>query len=340
MIDLKRLERIHLRPRPLGQILFANLLLWPNYNLPLHRTRITLTGAEHVPRGGGAVFVMNHTDRYNYWPFQYQLYRRGLGFTATWVKGKYYENALMGRFMDAMNNIPIPSKGYLLTKDFQAHAGRPPTDEEYRVLKRHCESDREGRSGPALDDLSVEAAAHAGGTQVAGLLAAYADQGGYAASLRRRFTALMERVVAINLEALRGGLNLLIFPQGTRSRRLSKGHGGAAQIILHSGAPVIPVGCSGADLCYPGNAPLSRGGEITYRIGAPMDKAQVLAALGRTQPLPDFMPFTESAEPHQAVFQRLTDILMERINELVDPPYRFAEGADEKPSEVGARRFV
>ena len=34
--------------------------------------------------------------------------RESLGYTATWVKGKYYENKFMGALMDAMNNIPLP----------------------------------------------------------------------------------------------------------------------------------------------------------------------------------------------------------------------------------------
>lgn len=326
-IDQERLDRIHLSPRPLGQIVFANLLLWPNYNLPWRRTRITLEGAEHLSTGGGAVIVMNHTDRYNYWPFQYTLYRRGLGFTATWVKGKYYEHPLLASFMDATNNIPIPSKGYLLTKDFQARHRRPPRDEEYAALKRYCDGEQ-----------GADEAARAGGAAVAALLAGFPGEGGYRQALRQRFTAMMARVVEINQQALRDGLNLLIFPQGTRSRRLTRGHTGAAQIILHTGAPVIPVGCNGADLCYPGNAPLSRGGHIVYRVGAKLDQAATLAAAGLTTPLPPFAPFTEDAERHQATFQRLTDHLMARINDLLDPPYQFAP--QEEPAAQGARRFV
>ena len=36
------------------------------------------------------IFAMNHTDRYNYVPFQYGLWQEKDRFTATWVKGKYY----------------------------------------------------------------------------------------------------------------------------------------------------------------------------------------------------------------------------------------------------------
>jgi hypothetical protein len=33
---------------------------------------------------------MNHTDRYNYWPFQYQLWKWQYPYTTVWAKGKYY----------------------------------------------------------------------------------------------------------------------------------------------------------------------------------------------------------------------------------------------------------
>lgn len=89
MLDLDRLKRVKLSSVPRGQQVMANLVLGPDYQFP-RRTQIILEGTDKLP-GHPVVFAMNHTDRYNYWPFQYKLYRAGLGFTATWVKGKYYE---------------------------------------------------------------------------------------------------------------------------------------------------------------------------------------------------------------------------------------------------------
>src|SRR5262245_45752327 len=119
MLDLARLERLRLRRRPVAQILIAQLILRLDYTLP-RRTHIELSGYENLPRDRGVILAMNHTDRYNYWPLQYQLYRQGFArFTATWVKGKYYENRLMGGFMDRTNNIPLPSRGFLITTEFR-----------------------------------------------------------------------------------------------------------------------------------------------------------------------------------------------------------------------------
>lgn len=326
MIDLARLNAISLHKEPLGQRIVARIMLMPNYSSPFTRTEIILEGVENIPANGGAIFVMNHTDRFNYWPFQYKLWKDGLGFTATWVKGKYYESKLMGKFMDLTNNIPVPSKGYVLSKDFVLAMKRTPTNTEYEVLK----SLTDGK-------ISEDQAKQQGGPSVERFLQRTwpdSPEGKYADSLERRFNAMMERVVEINKEGLAKGLNLLIFPQGTRSVRLTKGHTGAAQMILHTGAPVIPVGCNGSDLAYPGNSPLSSGGKIVYRIGKPLTVDQELKPFQIKEP---FMPFTHDAEKHNPQFRKLTGYLMDRINDLLDPRYKYA---DDVELEKGARRFL
>lgn len=325
MINLERLNRIHLHPRPLGQKIVATLFLMPNYNWPGKRTEIILEGRENIPPNGGAIFIMNHTDRYNYWPFQYKLWREGFGFTATWVKGKYYENDAIGWFMDKTNNIPLPSKGYVFARDFKDGMGRVPTDGEYTALKAYLDGKQ-----------SKDEAIAAGGNGVAKFLAlAWPDgDGDYAKSLETRFRKMMERVVEINMAGLRAGLNLLIFPQGTRSRRLTKGLTGAAQMILFSQAPVIPVGCNGSDAAYPANSPWSQGGRLVYRIGKPLHADRELAPWRIDEP---FVPFTEGAGKFQKQFRGVTDYLMDRINELLDPEYRYGNGDE---GEKGAKRFL
>jgi 1-acyl-sn-glycerol-3-phosphate acyltransferase len=326
MIDLARLNAISLRPKPRLQRLIGALLLGPNYNLPGRRTRIVVEGRERIPPGGGAILVMNHTDRYNYWPLQYAMWRERVGFTATWVKGKYYENRLLGWFMDAANNIPIPSKGYVLTKDFAGAMGRLPDEREYGALKRLADGEAD-EERTRVD----------GGERVRAFLSRPwpdAPSARWVDSLAARFDAMMARVVALNHEALAIGLYLLVFPQGTRSRRLTAGHTGAAQVAAHTGAPVIPIGCNGSDRCYPGNSPWSRGGTIVYRVGEPLTADGELAPFAVPEP---FTPFTASAEKWNERFRAATDLMMQRINALLDPEYQFS---DENELEKGARRFV
>ncbi|GAG39238.1 unnamed protein product, partial [marine sediment metagenome] len=71
MIDEEHLIRLKLWERPLGQKVVGGIFLMPNYSMP-PATRIVLEGAENIPRDRTVMFALNHTDRYNYWPFQYR----------------------------------------------------------------------------------------------------------------------------------------------------------------------------------------------------------------------------------------------------------------------------
>jgi 1-acyl-sn-glycerol-3-phosphate acyltransferase len=326
MLDLPRLERIRLSARPRVQRLLAVAMLTPNYRLP-PRVRIEVEGREHLP-DEPVIYAMNHTDRYNYWPFQYWLWRNERRYTATWVKGKYYEHAFMARFMELTNNIPAPSLGYAITKDFLAVTGRTPNDDEYRALRELC-------AGASVDRTAIPRAML---TTPRNLLGLDFDPAGedYAAAMARLMRTMTERFVELNAECFDKGLDLLVFPQGTRSIRLSRGRIGLAQVALRFDRPIVPVGCSGCDKVYPGGSPWAKGGTITYRIGAPLDR-QDLARYA----LPDGCdPFAaELPGSARSTMQALVDDVMDRINELVDPPYRYGE--DRTGDGVrGAGRFV
>ncbi|MBW2240549.1 MAG: 1-acyl-sn-glycerol-3-phosphate acyltransferase [Deltaproteobacteria bacterium] len=315
MLDLARLERVKLRRTPWGQLLMARLLR-VDYAFP-RKTEIVLEGTEHLEPGQSYVFAMNHTDRYNYWPFQYSLYRRKLGYTATWVKGKYYENNFMGAFMDAMNNIPLPSRGYVISTEFRRVVGRAPSSDEYRVLRDLADG---------LTNEPPEALAETVG-----------DLKAFLRDFSELFERMIERVMELNRLALDLGQHLLVFPQGTRSVRLSRGHIGVAQVAQHLGVDIVPVGCNGSDGLYPGASPFSSGGKVVYRIGAPIRlEGPELAPFRVTEP---FHPFTLEAGIHREAFQGMTDVVMDHINELLDEPYQYGDdhGSD---GVSGMDRFV
>lgn len=330
MLDLARLERIRLTARPRFQRVVAYALLGPNYELP-PRVRIEFEGEAKVP-DEPVIFAMNHTDRYNYWPFQYALWRRLGRYTATWVKGKYYENALVGRFMELTNNIPTVSRGYLITKDFLATTGRRPSDAEYEALRKLVDAAAEGQVMEPPPSVPREILSRPRAMLGRAFNPAREP---YAAAVEGLFRRMMARFVELNEEGARLGLDLLIFPQGTRSIRLSRGHAGLSQIAMHLGRPVVPVGCSGSDKVYPGSSPVGRGGRIVYRFGDPIRERDAAAWV----PSGTFEPFTAEAERvHRESFQRYVDEVMQRIDGLVDPAYRFGDGGSEGVS--GSHRFV
>jgi len=99
MLDLQRLQRLHLVRRPFSQQFFGSLL-HVNYRW-LPGVKLSLENVEKIPEEP-VIFAMNHTDRYNYFSFQYLLLKTLYRFTATLVKGKYYENCLRAQFMESM----------------------------------------------------------------------------------------------------------------------------------------------------------------------------------------------------------------------------------------------
>lgn len=331
MLDLDRLDRIRLSARPFFQRFVAGALLTPNYELP-PRVKIDLEGADRVPEEP-VIFAMNHTDRFNYWPFQYAWWRRRGRFTATWVKGKYYETPAVGMFMELTNNIPTVSRGYLITKDLLATLGRRPSDAEYEALRALVDAAAKGEElePDAVIDRAIL-------TRPRSMFGRRFDpkKESYARAIEELFRRMMRRFVELNEEARELGLDLLIFPQGTRSIRLSRGHVGLSQIAMHLDRPVVPVGCSGSDRVYPSSSPIARPGRVVYRFGDPIRRDDAAAWV----PTGSFEPFTAEAEAkHQPAFQAFVDDVMQRIDGLVDEPYRFsADGASH--GVEGSDRFV
>jgi 1-acyl-sn-glycerol-3-phosphate acyltransferase len=329
MVDERHLRSVRLSARPRGQIVVGTLLLRLNYGLP-PRTRIRIEGLENLPRDRRVLFALNHTDRYNYWPFQYQMWRTGgLPYTASWVKAKYYRNRLLRFFFDACNNIPLPSRGYLVLEDARQVLGRALDDGEYRALRdladgRATQASIERGGSPALRRVLTQRRRDFD-----------PDGETYADFIARWNDRLMGLVEARTAEALfRHDCNVIVFPQGTRSIRLLPGHTGLAQFALRHDVPVVPVGSNGSERVYPSASPWARGGAILYRVGRPLTTADELADCRIAEP---YAPFTQSADRHRATFERATARITARIDELLDAPYRMAvEGARDGRSRAAA----
>ena len=133
MLDLPRLKRIRLMKRPIGQVFFGHTVLAPNYGF-LPGVDIQIEGIEKIPNEP-VIYAMNHTDRFNYFPFMYRMWKLKQRFITVWVKGKYYESPLVGTFMELTSNLPTVSRGYIITKDFTLTMGRRPAQAEYDTLR-------------------------------------------------------------------------------------------------------------------------------------------------------------------------------------------------------------
>jgi hypothetical protein len=259
---------------------------------------------------------MNHTDRYNYWPFQYELWRMHYPFTTVWAKGKYYRSKVVGKLLDSCNVIPVPSMGYLVEEYYKQSFGKKIGKEEYRVIKDWIDG--------KLDEAASLAKLKAETTTL--------FKESYIEHLREYHQALMEKVAELSTRALtEWGLGLIIFPEGTRSLRLGEGKIGIAQIALYSGKKIIPVGCNNSDTVYTGHSPFAKTGAITYRIGEPLTVDDKLKEFRITEPFKLFS--RESQQKYRAQFEGVTRVVMDSINDLLDERHRRPEAATRRKAK-------
>ena len=133
MVTLDSMQRLDLRRYPRLQVLTVNVVLRPDYAFP-RKTEIVVEGIERLSSASPVFIAMNHTDRYNGFPFQAELYREERGFTCPWTKAKYFKYPPLTWFLLTANGIPVPSRGYILASEYRRHVGRYPDHHEYAAL--------------------------------------------------------------------------------------------------------------------------------------------------------------------------------------------------------------
>jgi 1-acyl-sn-glycerol-3-phosphate acyltransferase len=305
MIDVDYLKKIKLVPRPLGQTIVANLLLLPNYRI-FQKVDIRIENIERIPRGENVIFAMNHTDRFNYWPFQYELFKsREFPFTTVWVKAKYYKNAFLAKGLDLCNLIPVPSMGYLIEESYRKRFNRRMDKGLYRAVRDMIEG-RLAEAGPN-ERVAIEA------------VQAIGDH--FSEFIRAQYEGIMEKVAELSRAALcEQNLNLIIFPEGTRSLKLAEGRTGLAQLALHTEKRIVPVACNNSEQVYRGSLPFARSGRITYRIGEPLSVSDRLGAFRIREPFR--LLSRESQQRYREQFEGATRVVMESIEEMLDEKYR------------------
>ncbi|MEK7374339.1 MAG: lysophospholipid acyltransferase family protein [Thermodesulfobacteriota bacterium] len=305
MIDIEYLQKIRLVSKPFGQLIVGNLLLLPNYRL-FAKVDIRIENLERIPCGENVIFAMNHTDRFNYWPFQYKMLKlKAYPFTTVWVKAKYYKNAFLAKGLDLCNLIPVPSLGYLIEEFYRKKFNRKMDRDLYRVVKDIIDGRLEA-AGPQ-ERAAVET------------LQALGDH--FADFIRGYYEVVMEKVAELSRTALfEKNLNLIIFPEGTRSVKLAEGRTGLAQLALHTEKRIVPVACNNSEEVYTGSLPFARSGRIIYRVGEPLSVYDQLKDYRIGEPFRLFSH--ESQQRYREQFEGVTRIVMASIEGMLDEKYR------------------
>jgi 1-acyl-sn-glycerol-3-phosphate acyltransferase len=305
MVDLEYMKRIRLVSKPMGQQIVAAFLLHTNYRI-FADVDIRIENVERIPRDENVIFAMNHTDRFNYWPFQYKMWHmKCFPYTTVWVKGKYYGNALMAKGLDLCNLIPVPSMGYLIEEFYKKKFKRRLDRDVYRDVKDVVDGMYNGvESWPK----AAADALHEMGENFVDFVRDYYDM-------------VMERVAELSRIALyEKDLNLIIFPEGTRGTKLGEGRTGLAVLALHTGKKIVPVGCNNSDAVYTGSLPFAKSGWITYRVGEPLSLDNHLKEFKIEEPFTLFSK--ESQQKYKKQFEEVTRVVMDHINQLLDEKYR------------------
>jgi 1-acyl-sn-glycerol-3-phosphate acyltransferase len=304
MVDLEHLAGIKLVEEPFAQKVVGTLLLKPNYEIFRH-VDIRLENVERIPRNENVIFAMNHTDRFNYWPFQYKLWRMKFPFTTVWVKGKYYRNALIAAGLDICRLIPVPSMGYLIEEFYKKRFGKRIDREVYRKIRDVVDAKYGDREAYRRD---LEETARLMGDS-------------FVEFVRDLYEKIMAKVADLSVHALfEKKLSVIIFPEGTRGAQLGEGRTGIAQVALHTGKKVVPVGCNNSDAVYPGSSPVAKSGWITYRIGEPLTLDNQLKDFRIPEKF-DLLS-RESQQNYREQFEGATRVIMQAINAQLDEKYR------------------
>jgi 1-acyl-sn-glycerol-3-phosphate acyltransferase len=272
------------------------------------------------------LFAMNHSHYYDFMQSRRALWLQRRMQTVTFVKPRAFQHRLEGAYMKRMGNIPLVSRGYLISADFAGLHGRRPSEDEYRRLREHVDR------GAQLPDAPLFRALQSSARDMLDL-PYEPDDTRYDVAIKQRYRAAMATTVELARSVLAAGVSLHVYPQGLYSTRLTRGRIGTVQLARALDVPIVPVGFSGMNECFGHRQMLAHTrGTLTMRFGEPRRVS--------APELAEFTPFDPDEELRlRGPLERETQALMNDINALLDPAYTWGEDPDEGDGLEGIARF-
>ncbi len=308
-IALADLPQVNPTVRPWAQAILTPPA-WALFRVP-RRVHFELEGLEYAREP--ALLAMNHTHYIDWLPVRWTLQQQGRSLSS-FAKPRPYQGRAMAAFLHATGNIPLSSRGYVISADFRCVLDRSPTEEEYRTLRDLVDGKASppDAPGPDLERLFQTPRTVLG-------RAFQPARESYAQMINAVFCDMAHGAIGLAKKALEQGSSLIIAPQGVFTSRLTKGRPGGVQFAHALGLPMVPVGLSGMLEVFPNQGFRNVGGTLTLRVGPPVD----------IQLPSDHVAFEYASEDRNRVaLESETQRLMEAINGLLTPGYQWDENPD------------
>ena len=286
--------------------------------------KLKLEGLEHIP-DQPCIVATNHTHNYDFLPLRYLFYHQKGVSLSTWIKARAWQNPLLINYLSYTGNVPLASRGYVLSGDFKQVFQRKPSEEEYRALRNHLDKGTPLPEGEVFDRLQQEARSILG-------IDFNPSSSSYRDCIDLCFREFMESTLVVAEKAVKNGLYQHINPQGTRSSRLTDGRPGAIHVAARLNLPILPVSILGMREAMPNQGIRSAGGTILVKCGEPYLPSLEDLSSG-------YRPFFVKEESDQQIIDRELSVLMSKINELCDERYCMQEGY-KSDGKQGVARFL
>ncbi|MEC9400712.1 MAG: 1-acyl-sn-glycerol-3-phosphate acyltransferase [Myxococcota bacterium] len=269
--------------------------------------------------------VQNHTHKLDWLPVRSELKLHVNREMSSWIKLRgFNEGAIQRWFLANSGNIPISSRGYVIIADHLELFGKRPSEEEYRLLRKHVDE------GEPLPQNTWAWKIQNTPRRMLGW-GFVPEVTPYAQAVRSLYMDMMSTSLSLARRSLSEGYMMHLYPEGTISSRLCPGKTGALQVAIALGLQIVPVGVSGMREAFDGLM-AAKDGRVTIRFGEPWQIPQ-----GRYD---EHVPFDlDSERRFNTELAQDTQEIMERINDLLEPDYQWMP--DLRPDgKSGIFRFV
>ena len=290
------------------------------------KVELKASGIENIPNSP-CILASNHTHNFDFLPLRHVLYHQKNALASTWIKARAWSKPISNYFLSKTGNVPLASKGYIISIDFIETIGRRPTQTEYRHLRDHLDYNSTLPESEVFETLQ----------NVSRLICGIKYEPSvtnYREALFMCYSKLLDATLAVAADSVENGHHQHINPQGTRSSRLTPGKSGVIHAAMALNIPILPTTIQGVLQSFPKQGMRNAGGTVKIHFGKPYEVRPRL----KSNLSPTYKPFRSDPE-NELIFKDETQQLMSQLHELCDKEHGFLDGYRTN-GKVGVDRFI